>query len=433
MKKILIIILFILFLQPLYSQVSWIKQNSPTNTFLKKCIFTDTLNGWAYGDSGIIINTTNGGNNWLLQYKKSDHYFRNIFFLNKFTGWAIAWINNQINYGSVIYKTTNSGINWSYQNFPDSNFFINCIYFLNQDKGFLGCAGYFCPILSTTNSGVNWFPSNIDSSIVSNFPVNNIEFYNSNTGFASGGYFDIAGIIWKTTNGGLNWSAKSVAPEPVNEITFSDSINFVAAGGDYEYGASLLKTSDAGINWEYISLNEFGIGYNISFRTRSDGYIPLGFSRTVLKSTDGGSNWSSFAFPDSASIYYINFKDNRNGWAVGSNGAIYKYNPNSTHINNISSFVPGDISLYQNYPNPFNSSTVLKFILQKDSYVNITVYDITGKEMITILNRRLNKGENSVLFTNMNLSSGIYFYKITAEQNLSLEKSTKFGKMVIFN
>jgi len=194
-----------------------------------------------------------------------------------------------------------------------------------------------------------------------------------------------------------------------------------------------MKTSDAGLNWEYISLNEFGIGYNISFRTHSDGYIPLGFSRTVLKSTDGGSNWSYFAFTDSASIYYINFKDNRNGWAVGSNGAIYKYNPNSTHINNISSFVPGDISLYQNYTNPFNSSTVLKFILQKDSYVNITVYDITGKEMITILNRRLNKGENSVLFTNMNLSSGIYFYKITAEQNLSLEKSTKFGKMVIFN
>jgi len=194
-----------------------------------------------------------------------------------------------------------------------------------------------------------------------------------------------------------------------------------------------MKTSDAGLNWEYISLNEFGIGYNISFRTRSDGYIPLGFSRSVLKSTDGGNNWNSFAFPDSASIYYINFKDNRNGWAVGNNGVIYKYNPNSTHINNISSFVPGDISLYQNYPNPFNSSTVLKFILQKDSYVNITIYDITGKEIITILNRRLDKGENSVLFTNMNLSSGIYFYKITAEQNMSPEKSIKFGKMVILN
>jgi photosystem II stability/assembly factor-like uncharacterized protein len=427
LKKIFIIIFFLSTGLSLYSQSSWIKQICPTNTFLKKCVFADSLYGWAIGDSGIIINTANGGNTWSVQYRKSDHYFRDIFFLNKYSGWAVAWINDQVNYGSVIYKTTNSGINWNYQNFPDSNVYMNCIYFLNPNKGFLGCAGYFSSIFFTTDAGNNWLPCNVDSSFFSNFPVNTIDFYNSNTGFALGGYYDISGIIWRTTNGGLSWNEKSVGPEPMNGIAYLDSVNYLVSGGDYEYGASILKTSNAGNNWEYIPLNEFGIGYNISLRTTTEGYIPLGFSRTVLKSTNRGNNWIPFAFPDSASIYYICFVNSRNGWGVGYDGAVYKYDPNPSYIHNLSSVIPENISLLQNYPNPFNSSTVLKFILENNSFVNIIIYDITGKELMTLLNRRLYKGENSVLFTNRNLSSGIYFYKISAEN------SYKFGKMIILN
>jgi photosystem II stability/assembly factor-like uncharacterized protein len=393
-------------------------------------VFSDSLNGWAIGDSGIIINTTNGGNNWFLQYKKTDHFLTDIFFVNKYLGWGVAWRNNQVNYGSLIYKTTNSGINWSYQGYPDTNIFINCIVFLNSNTGYMGCYGSFNPILKTTNAGINWLPCSIDSSVYANFPVKTIQFFNQNTGLALGGYFDIAGVIWKTTNGGLNWNTKSVGPEPLSCVAFIDSNNFLASGGDYEFGASIVKTSNAGINWQYSTFNEFGIGYNISFRTLNEGYIPLGFARTILKSTNSGANWLVTVSPDSSSIYYINFVDPQHGWGVGDQGAIYKFNSASTSINNITTEIPDEIGLLQNYPNPFNSSTVIKFYLRNESVIKISLYDITGKELMEILNKKLSRGENNVRFTNKNLPSGIYFYKINA---INFNIPAKYGKLVIIN
>ena len=430
MKRIFIIILFLSACLSVFSQNSWIKQFSPTNTFLKKCVFADSSYGWAIGDSGIIINTTSGGNNWMIQYRKTDHFFTDIFFLDKFSGWAIAWMNNQLNYGSLIYKTTNSGINWTYQDYPDTTLFINSIMFLNSNTGFMGCYGSFNAILRTSNAGLSWIPSSIDSSVYSNYPVKTIQFYNQNIGLALGGYFDIAGVIWKTTNGGLHWNVNPVGPEPLNSVVFLDSSNFIAAGGDYEYGASLIQTSNAGLNWLYTTFNEFGIGYNISFRTASEGYIPLGFARTFMKSTNAGINWSTNIFTDSASIYYIFFTDPQHGWAVGDQGAIYKFNHASTYIRNISAEISDEISMIQNYPNPFNSSTTIKFYLKNDSYIKVTLYDITGKELMDIFKNKLGRGENIMKFSNKYLSSGIYFYKIEALDN---NAAVKFGKMVIIN
>nr|MBC8485232.1 T9SS type A sorting domain-containing protein [Bacteroidota bacterium] len=84
--------------------------------------------------------------------------------------------------------------------------------------------------------------------------------------------------------------------------------------------------------------------------------------------------------------------------------------------------VPEKYCLYQNYPNPFNPSTKIMFDLPKNSFVKLTVFDILGKEVVTLVNERLNAGSYEIDWeTNQNvsstLSSGIYFYSIAVQSD----------------
>jgi hypothetical protein len=80
-------------------------------------------------------------------------------------------------------------------------------------------------------------------------------------------------------------------------------------------------------------------------------------------------------------------------------------------------------NLYQNYPNPFNPSTSIEFFLPKQSLVTLKVYDIVGKELATLVNNDIRKeGLHSVNFDGSNLSSGIYYYKITAGEFTDIKK-----------
>lgn len=71
--------------------------------------------------------------------------------------------------------------------------------------------------------------------------------------------------------------------------------------------------------------------------------------------------------------------------------------------------------LMQNYPNPFNPSTLIRFTLPKAITVTLEVFDITGKSVAMLINGRIEGGVNSIPFYAKNLSSGIYFYRLTAE------------------
>lgn len=76
--------------------------------------------------------------------------------------------------------------------------------------------------------------------------------------------------------------------------------------------------------------------------------------------------------------------------------------------------IPNSYKLEQNYPNPFNPTTTISYSIPKDGLVNIRVYDITGREIRTLVNEIKVTGNYSIVFNGSNLSSGVYFYKIEA-------------------
>jgi hypothetical protein len=76
---------------------------------------------------------------------------------------------------------------------------------------------------------------------------------------------------------------------------------------------------------------------------------------------------------------------------------------------------PDVYSLAQNYPNPFNPSTQINFSLAVDSKVKLTVFDVLGQEVATLLNNNITAGAHTVNFDASHLNSGVYLYKIEAK------------------
>jgi hypothetical protein len=74
-----------------------------------------------------------------------------------------------------------------------------------------------------------------------------------------------------------------------------------------------------------------------------------------------------------------------------------------------------EYSLSQNYPNPFNPTTSIRFSVPKDGNVSFKVYDITGKEVSNYFNGYLKSGIYTMHFDGSALSSGVYFYKLSAK------------------
>ena len=78
--------------------------------------------------------------------------------------------------------------------------------------------------------------------------------------------------------------------------------------------------------------------------------------------------------------------------------------------------------LFNNYPNPFNPSTKIKYSVANKSFVSLKVYDISGKEVASIVNREQSAGEYEVDFNAAELSSGVYLYKLQAGSFVETKK-----------
>jgi glutamine cyclotransferase len=103
-------------------------------------------------------------------------------------------------------------------------------------------------------------------------------------------------------------------------------------------------------------------------------------------------------------------------WVVSWQAAtIYQvdvgYQPTSADDDNV---VPYKFQLSQNYPNPFNASTLIRFEIASESEVSLTIYDILGREVETILNDKKQPGPYDIRFDATGLSSGTYFYRLRA-------------------
>lgn len=91
-------------------------------------------------------------------------------------------------------------------------------------------------------------------------------------------------------------------------------------------------------------------------------------------------------------------------------------------IINTSGNVPFLYMLKQNYPNPFNTTTKIGFEITKTGFVNLTVYNVLGKEITKLVNENLEPGSYEVFFDAIDYSSGLYFYSISVNEFIETKK-----------
>ena len=92
--------------------------------------------------------------------------------------------------------------------------------------------------------------------------------------------------------------------------------------------------------------------------------------------------------------------------------------------------LPSSLTLAPNYPNPFNPSTTITFGLPQQASVRITVFDVTGRQVMTLPMGQVQAGAaQTVQLDASRLASGVYFYQVVAQT--ATRTSTKMGEMTL--
>lgn len=422
MRKLILFLLFSLFIKEGYPQNGWFAQSIPLSS-IDDIQFINSQTGFACGSYGKYVKTTNGGDSWFINnIGDTTIQLTGINFINENTGWMGGYKLNGFPiwpYRFLLYSTTNGGTNWTTRIQSDGNTNGVKINMLNNDSiifAYTGFGNYSSEgsLTSTFNGGTsfNW-------GMTPSGPLYySIQFLNNLTGFVIACYDSDTGPqknwLFKTSNSGANWNAiykDSVQPPRLISTFFvNENTGFLSASNG-RFGS----TTNAGANWTFTMP-----GFTIStfyFFNANTGYAG---SSGLKRTTDGGVTWITMTNSVLTSVGRIIFVNSLTGWATGysNNGVrlMKTVTGGLTSVHTTGNTVPDNFSLSQNYPNPFNPLTRINYELPISNYVLLKVYDALGNEVQTLVNEKQNAGSYSVDFNAASLPSGIYFYKLVTEK-----------------
>jgi len=421
MKRIFFSLLFAILASTCYSQESgWSRQTSGTSLPLNSVYFLNQDTGFVVGgsynsSSSLILRTTNGGTNWSSVYTATGCFLSSIHFISNQTGYACGARSGGDTFVPKLLKTTDGGSSWSPLSFFNGNPFAFATLFSTDDTT-LYIGGYNDGqgnsnglIYKSTNGGINW-----TSEGTTGFYITSIAFPSHDVGYAVGyGYPVFNAPVLKTTNAGQSWVQSST------DSLFSSSAFFVDNDTGFVVGplSVIYKTTNGGLNWEgslfdtnVASAPNFSL---VHFVDNSTGWI-VGTRGTIIKTTNGGTSWFPQTSGTSHNLYSVFFLNSNIGWAVGDTGTILK--TTSGGVTSVMDYgmIPSGFKLMQNYPNPFNPSTVISYQLPSSVSVSLKVFDILGREVEILVSERQSAGNHSAKFNAASLPSGVYFYRLDA-------------------
>ncbi|MBK9333289.1 MAG: hypothetical protein IPM96_12995 [Ignavibacteria bacterium] len=301
----------------IFSQSAWHWQHPlPAGNTLNSVDFISDQTGFAAGDLGCIIKTTDRGKNWIELSSGTVNNIHKIKFLNVNTG-ICAGKNG------LLMRTKDGGIYWETVtglSLPDIH-----------DIDIAGNTFFICGlngnVMKSADGGNIWISINAQGGL----PLFCISFLNEFTGVC-GGY----NTIIKTTNGGISWNNLNAGILPATQITeikYTDSNKIYAAGnsqpGDFYF------SNDGGSNWQRNSLGlQYLYGGSVDlvramdFRDADNGYIVTDLG-TILNTSDGGSHWNKdssqrFSYLKTEIFKDVLYNDNGNIFFSGNGGKVLK-------------------------------------------------------------------------------------------------------------
>lgn len=345
----------------------------------------------------------------------------------------------------LFYRSSNAGVNWVWEGivYPSSNQVKldddrlgNAWIYRSRNNSSLGYVEY------SMNNGVSWQPvgsgGNFSSPVINlsvcKYNGGSVIYITTQIGNSNVWVYDtFSGGSWLNRVTGIPAGIRfsTVAVHPRNNTTAYGLVSALSAS------EKIYKTTNRGVNWINISGNFSSIAgtgtmiRDLVAHPTNDNLLYAGTNFGCWRTTNAGVNWHRWnnGMPMANDVRDMEFIDsvasNRFYVIAGTYGrGVWTRDANSddplTVIHNNS--VPVKYELYQNYPNPFNPSTTLKFDLPVSDNVKITVYDLTGKEVITLINNRMDAGTHEIKFNASGLASGVYLYRMETPRMIEVKK-----------
>ncbi len=181
----------------------------------------------------------------------------------------------------------------------------------------------------------------------------------------------------------------------------ADGTIYIGGGTEAYQTKFYALNQDGTVKWELTLVEPL---YSLPTIT-SDGLILVGYDTQLI-----AINCESMGLANTSWPKYRNTQDNRG------------YTSIATSVKQIGNELPENFLLSQNYPNPFNPSTTISFSIPNQVNVKLSIYNAIGEEVAELINENITAGFHQVTFDASNLSSGIYFYRISAGNFIDTKK-----------
>lgn len=388
----------------------------------------DSQNVWIAGGgpTGYVFRSTDGANSWIDANPFSDSTgipstewtFSAIAALSPLEA-VVASISGRI------FKTADGGLTWSkvFDN-PSVTTFFNDLEMLNDSVGYaMGDAPNSSSrpgFVKTTDGGWTW------TFVNNNLPLGSLQIFRR-TDFIStdvGWTYASNSGLYKTTDGGTTWTRVHSVISGLNTVFFlSDSIGFYTQAG-------VNKSTDGGITWRKTLSTSGGIEF---VRGTPAGAKLWAGGRGIYISTDLGETWVPQIVPTGAYLRDASFLDENVGTVVGDGAVLYTSTGGVIVSVEGERQIPESFVLRQNYPNPFNPSTTIRYELPGGGVASLTVYNILGQRVTTLIEGLQQPGTFEVIWDGHQVPSGVYYYQLDfhSENRLSPRTFRQTNTMVL--
>lgn len=200
------------------------------------------------------------------------------------------------------------------------------------------------------------------------------------------------------------------------------SIDFDNYGNLIFGGANFVSIYDGISQWTHYRYGNSSWNWNMEIDKDSVVYFAATFDGFLKLDYSNGEEWTHL-YPPGYNLEEIGstglMRDSKNNFWIGyNNGYLAIYNPDGlngiTDVEEEKNKIPKEFILHQNYPNPFNPTTKIRYSVPGSKIVQIKVFDVLGKKIKTLLNEYKQTGTYEIAFDASNLTSGVYFYQLSA-------------------
>lgn len=265
-------------------------------------------------------------------------------------------------------------------------------------------------VYKSVDNGSTWTLTN---SGLTNLNTNSI-IINSNSDVFAGSF---GGGVAKSTDGGTTWNEMSIGYDYVWALAVtSNNVLFAAT-----YGNGLYRSTDNGSTWQNMNLGIMASYVYAITVDASDNIFVSTWAGGVYASNDLGNSWTSLGLNGYGVSSIVVNRHNSTVLAGTTNGTVYMKGNNTTSTEKENN-LPVEFSIKQNYPNPFNPTTKIEFTVAKSEMITLTVYNILGQAVETLVNEVMEPGNYSINFDGTKLASGIYIYQFASQSYSSTKK-----------